>query len=59
MNAALSSLPGIPSRLAVLDELTATGTNRSLVATLVATVRDDLGNSQELSDNSKAAQGAC
>jgi site-specific recombinase XerD len=57
MNAALSSLPGIPSRLAEPNELAATGTDRSLVATLVATVPDNLGNSQELSDNSKAAQG--
>jgi hypothetical protein len=57
MNAALSSLPGIPSRLAVPDEPTATGTDRSLVANLVATVPDHLGNSQEFSDNSKATQG--
>jgi integrase len=56
MNAALESLPGMPTRQGPEQARNvSTGTDPSLVATLVATVSGNLGDSQELSREAAAA----
>ena len=57
MNAALKSLPGIPNRPAESGRAVATGTDPNLVATLVATVSGNLGNSQGLSKEQRGDTG--
>jgi len=50
MNAALESLPGIPERLGLPEQAVVTGTDQSLVATMVATLPVDGSHSQDLSE---------
>jgi integrase len=50
MNTALESLPGIPERLVLTQQTAVTGTDQSLVATMVATLPANSSNSQELSE---------
>jgi len=50
MDTALKSLPGIPERLGLPEQAAVTGTDQSLVATMVAMLPAESSSSQELSE---------